>query len=171
MNKPDRFLLGILALAALLIVVSLIAVILQGRAQEPPPEAGTPARVVWDYHQAVREGRYADAVQLIAPRNPPDAAEFAAAMGRQSAVGSRQDRAERLRFGETVISDEQATVTVYVSTVHVSDPFSQSAYERTETVSLKKIAGQWRITSYFYPYWSFEWDRSSPEVPSPKGGD
>jgi len=171
MKNTDRFLGGILVLAALLIVVSLIAVGLQGRAQEPPPEAGTPARVVWDYYQALREGRYTDAFALIAPRYPPDATEFAAAMARQTSSSSNRGRVDRLRFGETIISADQATVTLFVTTFYADGPFAQRLYERTETPRLRKIEGQWRITSYFYPYWLFDWDRRPPDSPSLKGMD
>jgi len=168
MKKPDRFLVAILALAVFLVAVSLIAVVLQRRTAEPPPEAGTPARVVWDYQQALNEGRYADAAALIAPPYPPDAAEFAAVMGRQRGF---TDRVDRVRIGETTINDGRATVTVRVYTVNVSGPLSQSVYERPEVVRLKKVGGEWRITSYFYPYWRRDWEMKPGPPRGPTGGD
>jgi len=114
MRETDRFLWGILALAALLIVASMIAVGLQGRAGEPPPEPGTPARVVWDYIQALNDEHYLDAFALIAPSYPPDVTEFAAAMSRQRNEDPETNRISRVRFDNTTISGEKATVAVFV---------------------------------------------------------
>ncbi|NOZ05735.1 MAG: hypothetical protein GXP41_05205 [Chloroflexi bacterium] len=171
MRETDRFLWGILALAALLIVASMVAVGLQGRAGEQPPEPGTPARVVWDYVQALQDERYLDAFALIAPSYPPDATEFAAKMSRQRNADPGTNRVSRVRFDKTIISGEKATVTVFVTTFYASGPFSDSLYERVETAQLRKIEGQWRITAFFYPYWLYDWDRRLPEAPSWKGQD
>jgi len=172
MRETDRFLGGILALAALLIVASLIVVGLQRRAGEPPPESGTPARVVWDYIQALHDGRYLDAFALIAPSYPPDATEFAADMSRQLHREQDTNGVSRVRFDNTIISGEKATVTVFVTTFYDDiGPFSDSLYERVETAQLRKIEGRWRITKFFYPYWLYNWEQRPPEAPSQKRQD
>jgi len=171
MRETDRFLWGILALAALLIVASIIAVGLQGRAAEPPPESGTPARVVWDYIQALNDERYLDAFALIAPSAPPDATEFAAKMSRQRNADPEMNRVSRVRFDNTVISGEKATVAVFVTTFYASGPFSDSLYERVESAQLRKIGGRWRITKFFYPYWVYDWEQRPSETPSGKRQD
>jgi len=43
-------------------------------------------------------------------------------------------------------------------------------YERSEAVRLKKVGGQWRITSYFFPDWSRGWEVEPRSLPGPRGG-
>lgn len=132
--KPDRTLLGILAVIAVLVVVAVVVVFTRGAPQLHDP--GTPERAVQEYAAAVIDGDLDAAEDLLAPTSTDDCVE--------SPVVSTD---LRLTLIETRVHGETATVTVSIASGYSSGPFGGSGYEYEEAFQLERSGDGWLISS------------------------
>lgn len=133
--KPDRALIGILALIAVLVVVAVVVVFTRGTPQ--PLEAGTPERTVQDYATAVIEGDHETALELLAPTWKEDCVP-----GDYGATTTDV----RITLVGTRLHERTATVTVVVATGGNTGPFG-SGYEYEDVFQLERSGGDWLIAS------------------------
>jgi hypothetical protein len=149
----DRFLIGIVAGAVLLVLAGVAAVFLAGRAPATPTaDPDSPAGVVQAYVEAVRAAS-------------PDRAYALLSREAQAATSLDQYRRQLLRPYAPEDSDvrlliEPATVGADTAEVKVTisrfaprpEPFSAGTYHRTVTVQLAKEDGVWRIKQPTAPF-------------------
>ncbi|HEU4807312.1 MAG TPA: hypothetical protein VFT01_03555 [Homoserinimonas sp.] len=135
-SKPDRMLLGIVALIAVLVIVALVVVFTRGAPQ--PLEEGTPQRAVQDYVTAVIDGDRDTALELLTPAWKEDckAMDYGA---------TTTD--VRITLISTQVHERTATVTVAVAASTNSGPFGESGYEYEEAFQLERSGDDWLIAS------------------------
>lgn len=152
--RTDRFLIGILAGLAALLVVAGVAVALLRR-PAPALPAGTPGAAVQEFYRAMAAQDYDRAYALLSDEMPnkPTREEFARYNADRQPVPP--DRQQRVRIGREQVTGGRATVVATVTTF-VTDPApfgGASEYTTTETFSLQHEAAGWRITGLPYTYW------------------
>ena len=150
-RQPDRFLLGILAGIVLLLLVALLSV-LALRQSTPDLPAGTPGGVVQRFYNALEQRDYAQAYSFLggAITNTLRLEDFVT-FNAQNGSNGQQTRG---RIDSEKTTGDQSTVTVSVTHFYSSGgPFSGSSeYTTSETFTLRREAGVWRITSLPYAY-------------------
>ncbi|MHA6667407.1 nuclear transport factor 2 family protein [Homoserinimonas sp. A447] len=132
--KPDRTLLGVLAVIAVLVVVAVVVVFTRGTPELHDP--GTPERAVQEYAAAVIDGDFEAARELLAPAPAEDCVDFG-----PKATDLRLTLVETRERGET------ATVTVLVASGYSGGPFGGSGYEYEEAFQLEHSGDDWLISS------------------------
>lgn len=132
--KPDRTLLGILAVIAVLVVIAVVVVFTRGTPELH--DEGTPERAVQEYAAAVIDGDLDAAGELLAPTPTDDCVE-------SGAVSTDL----RLTLVDTRVHGETATVTVSVASGYSSGPFGGSGYEYEDTFQLERSGDGWLISS------------------------
>jgi hypothetical protein len=150
-RPPDRFLLAILAGIVLLLLVALVSVVVLRR---PAPDlpAGTPGGVVQRFYSALEQRDYAQAYGFLsASLTGTLRLEEFVTFNAQNGSNGQQTRG---RIDSEKTTGDQATVTVSVTHFYPSGgPFSGSSeYTTSETFTLRREAGAWRITSVPYAY-------------------
>jgi hypothetical protein len=134
--KPDRTLVGILALIAVLVVVALVVVFTRGMPE--PLEPGTPERAVQDYTTAVINGDREAASELLTPRWKDEC----------DPMGYGSETADvRITLVKTRADDNSATVTVSIATGLSGGPFGGSGYEYEDDFLLDRDGDGWLIGS------------------------
>lgn len=150
---PDRFLLGIVAGAVVLIVISLVIVIVGNRPVErPPADPETPIGVVEAYIEALRVGNLDRAREML---SQSARAELSAQDYRERFGGytTSSDSERRILIEPIEVGTDQAQVRVTISTFSTGpEPFSASSYHRDVTVYLTREDGDWRISRPYEPY-------------------
>lgn len=150
---PDRFLLGIVAGAIVLIVVSLVIVIVGNRpVDQMPADPETPVGVVEAYIEALRVGNLDSARELL---SESARAELSAQDYRERFGGypPNSESERRVLIEPIEVGADQAQVRVTISTFSTGpEPFSANSYHRDVTVYLTREDGAWRITRPFEPY-------------------
>ena len=139
-GRPDRTLIVILSVIAVLVIVALAVVFSRG---EPKLlDESTPAGVVQRYSAAVISGDEDAAVEYLTP-----------------AVREGCDRYEptfvenaRVTLGSTTERAESADVSVIIVTTYAEGgPFGPSESEVTENFNLEKVDGKWLISTTPWP--------------------
>jgi hypothetical protein len=149
----DRFLLGIVVGAALLIVVGIVAVFVTSRtAALRPVDPDSPAGVVQAYVEALRAGDLDRAYGYLSR-----AAQASVSLDDYRRRAYRPfvpDTAEQRVLVEPVtVGADTATVRVTISRFTArADPFSTSTYHQDTTVALVREDGAWRISRPVEPY-------------------
>jgi hypothetical protein len=146
---PDRFLIGIVGGAILLILVSIVVVLLVGRSRPTPPaDRDGPAGVVQAYIEAWRAGDVERAQSYLTRQ------ARATAQSRDRSPYSPAVNDNVRIVVETVSSDaDAAEVKVTISRFYArSDPFSANTSHRDVTVRLVREDGAWRISQPIEPY-------------------
>lgn len=134
--KPDRTLIGILALIAVLVVVALVVVFTRGMPE--PLEPGTPERAVQDYTTAVINGDREAASALLSPSWKDEC----------EATGYGSEAADvRITLVKTRERDSTATVTVSITAGLNGGPFGGTGYEYEEDFQLDRDGNGWLITT------------------------
>ncbi|MSP11361.1 MAG: hypothetical protein EXR62_00245 [Chloroflexi bacterium] len=168
--QKDRFLMGIVTGAVVLILLSLGAVVLRGQSGMKLPPENTPEGIAFRYFEAARAGNPDQAFNYLyqGPRYPSKIEFFASAANWGNVEAN--DSAISVMLLSSRVSGDQATVTFRVTTFQASGPFSQGEDTRQEIVSLIQTPEGWRVTRFFFPYWDYRWgnDVISPPPP-PKG--
>lgn len=134
--RPDRTLVVILSVIAVLVIVALVVVFSRG---EPKLlDASTPAGVVQRYAAAVIEGDEAAAVQYLTPelRAQCDTYENAYVDNVRVTLGGATERA-----------DTADVNVVVVTTYEGGGPFGPSESEVSENFNLEKVDGAWLIST------------------------
>jgi hypothetical protein len=132
-TRPDRTLVVILSVIALLIVASVAAVLSRG---EPDLlDASTPEGVVQRYATAVIGGDDASASEFLTD----DATELCTEYARQP------DESIRVSLADTTVFDHAADVEVTIVTTYGAGPFGVSEYQEQATFGLVRVDGVWKI--------------------------
>ena len=156
--KQDRFLLGILIFIGLLIVAALTLFFVRQDTQTYGAE-DTPEGVIRNYALALQNRDFQRAYGYLAEKeNKPTFDYF-----RQAFLSRQLDLSgTALQVGAVEYMDNgEALVTVIV--IHASSgPFSER-WDSTETATLVKQDGKWRITYLPYPYWGWDWYQPTPQ--------
>ncbi|MGA7733300.1 MAG: hypothetical protein WCD37_18720 [Chloroflexia bacterium] len=151
--RLDRFLIAILiGLAALFLVAGLAAIFRQPPAELP---ADSPGGTVQRFYNAILQKDYDSAYLLLSDTmtDKPTQDEFAQHNASQASFNSAQQNG-RVRIETDTIRDDTAVVTVSITQFYNdSSPFGGSnQYTSTETFTLRKENGGWRITEMPYNY-------------------
>lgn len=149
--KQDRFLLGILAGIAVLVLVALIVFFVRPDRLDYA-EADTPDGVFHNYIVALHLKDYEKAYSYLAEAEyKPTLDEFSQAFLLNHVTPSSAG----VEVVSAQISGENASV--QVSLLHnPSDPFS-SGYRGSDYASLVRQDGQWKIKQAPYPFWYYDW--------------
>lgn len=132
--KPDRTLIGIVALIAVLVIVAVVVVFTRGAPELHDP--GTPERAVQQYAAAVIDGDHEAAADLLSPSTAEDC------MG-SGAVATDL----RVTLIDTKVHGDTATVTVTIASGYSSGPFGGSGYEYEDAFQLERSGEDWLIAS------------------------
>jgi hypothetical protein len=155
--KNDRFLIGILVGVFLIILLSLGAYMIRQNSNMVLPE-DQPEGVVNNYILALYDKDYEKAYAYLATGDfKPTLEAF-----RQAFIsGSLNLGYVSMKIGETVVSDQQATV--YLTFIHGSNgPFSEP-YREQQIALLVLENGAWKISSLPYPLWNWDWYQEVPK--------
>lgn len=132
-RKPDRILIVLIGVVALLVVVALAVVFSRG---DPKPlDEGSPAGVVQRYSAAVIDG------------DPTSANSYVTETAKTKCGGYFDGGPRPSRVILISTSERAETATVKVSIVHETPggPFGTSEYEAEDTFSLVKVDGRWLV--------------------------
>ncbi|TFD45173.1 hypothetical protein E3T55_19325 [Cryobacterium frigoriphilum] len=132
--RPDRTLLIVLGVIAVLVVVSLVVVFSRGEPEALDP--ATPEGVVQRYSAAVIAGDETAAMEYLAPEVREDCERFT------------DLQADNLRvvLVSTTERDSSADVRVSIVTTYEGNgPFGSSEFESERTFDLVTVDGEWLI--------------------------
>jgi hypothetical protein len=143
----DRFTLGVVVGAVLLVIAAVVSVaLLQG--QSSAPDLSTPEGVVRAYYAALEQGRPEQAWDLFSSRAQAQTTrdEFV-----QRAISFRPGREQRVTIDSVEIVGDTANVNLSL-TSSGGGLFDGGSYSQTVRVRLDREGGQWRITVPPHPY-------------------
>lgn len=148
---PDRFLIGIVVGALVLIAAGVIVVFTAGRTpRSAPADPASPAGVVQGYLEALQAGDQ-DRARPFLTRSAQAAADRA--RERFPSPSEPPGMARRFLIEPVRVTDDTAEVKVTISTFSAqSDPFSTSTYHREVTVRLIREDGAWKVSQPVEPY-------------------
>jgi hypothetical protein len=150
---PDRFLLGVVVGAVLLMAAGVGAVALVG--SRPPavaPDPSSPVGVVRAYVEATRGGDTPRAKEYLS-QSAREELDRARDGLRGGYVETAPDREQRVLIEPLSEGAERAEVKVTVSTFTArSDPFSTGTWHREVVVRLVREGGAWRVSQPSDPY-------------------
>lgn len=152
--KNDKFLIAIIGGIILLVVVALVLVLARAQNQEYMAD-DSPAGVVQNYFVAIQRKDYERAYSYLSDelRTKPNLDRFIRDMSNIRDESS-------LKLGETRLGDVTTQVDVALSTYSGGGIFDSGTYTNQGTVTLRATAdGQWKLTSFPYPYWGYDWDQ------------
>jgi len=150
--KQDRFLIGIVAGAILLMIVGIATVFLASRIPPPPtPDANSPAGVVQAYIEALRSGN-ADRAYSFLSRSAQ--ASLPADQYRERFPRfAPPSEATRLLIEPVKVGPDIAEVKVTISRFSAGGaPFSAETFHQEVTVRLVTEDGAWRINQPVEPF-------------------
>lgn len=139
---PDRVLITVLAVIAVLVVGSLAIVLLRGQPQQLDPKS--PAGVVQRYAAAVVDSDQAEAQQYLSQR----ALANCAGGYYSGAIGASNDL--RITLGSETVRDSTATVVVGITRSGGAGPLGSGEYTEDGVFQLVKADGTWYIDSAPY---------------------
>lgn len=157
-QRPDRFLVGIVAGSLLLVVVGIAAVFLAGRAPASTvADPSSPVGVVQAYLEALRAGdadrSYGYLSRTAQATTPRD--RYLERFPRHSAPG-QTSQTSRLLIEPGKLEGDVAEVKVTISRFSSGGgPFSYGTYHQDVTVRLNQENGVWRIAQPTEPYQFF----------------
>ncbi len=149
MSASTRWLIGIGAGVALLIIASIVIALTRG-GQAPLLAEATPEGVVQRFLLAVQDKDYAKARDYLSPRVQAGCSiTFMRDSMRWREDNSRELRVEVLSKDAT--GDGRTQVRVAVTEVHVSPPFGVDESRHEEVYILREEDGAWRIDEPPWP--------------------
>lgn len=134
-GRPDRTLVVILSVIALVVILALVVVFTRGAPAALDPS--TPEGVVQTYTNAVIASDRGAATELLA-KSVRDNCE-------RTDIGTTSGI--RLTLISTNVKGDTAVIRVAVSADPGSGPFGGSGYESEDTFTLVKESGDWKIDS------------------------
>lgn len=146
-RSSDRLLAGILAMLVALILAGLAALLLVGQRPATEFPEDTPQGVVQRYLRALESGEGDLAYSYLSESVKDDTGK----RSYQRFSTRPADRTRRILLEGTDIGEEQARVTVSVSTITSEGPTATSETTIRLEFRLKREAGGWRITAPVYP--------------------
>jgi hypothetical protein len=157
-KSPDKFIIGIVAAVALLVIVAFTLAFLRPRPTYQPDD--TPEGVAHNYLFALRQGDYARAYSYLSPKlagYPDSVGAFAEAIWNQRWNFRLDDNSVTLRVTSARhVTDEHVLVSVSERHLYQGGLFG-STDTNTFEMGLRREDGQWKIvTSTFY--WVSCWE-------------
>ncbi len=162
--RQDRFLIGILAGIGVLVVLSLAIYFARRGGLDYGPE-DTPEGVVQNYIVALQRRDYERAYSYLAAiENKPDLPRF------KAPFVNYQDRdvsTTGIEITSTTLASDGQSALVYLILIHGGrGPFDQG-FRENNTADLALEGGAWKIRSFPYPFWSYEWSAPQPAEVKP----
>lgn len=156
--KQDRFLMGILAGIALLVVAALAIFFLRQDTQSYVSDA-TPEGVVHNYVLAILKKDYQKAYGYLADQeNKPTYDEFRTSF----LIGTTNPENAAADVGGSEVDGDTASVEIDMIYTP-GDPFSEG-YRDVQHALLVNQNGQWKITSMpTYYFWDYNWYQTPPK--------
>lgn len=160
MQKPDKFLIGIVAGIVLLVVVAFVVVLARPEASYQPED--TAENVVFNYVLALNKMEYGRAYGYVSPtvpHYPADAAEFERHVDRPYSYYDNRS----FSVGSSNITDDYTVV--YLNETYTSRPrplafLDNYQYTNTFYFRVKQENGAWKIIDgeqYWYTCWSVDY--------------
>jgi hypothetical protein len=149
----DRFLLGIVVGAVLLILLGVVVVLVVGRAPAASQaDPASPAGVVQAYVEALRTGDV-DLAYGYLSRSAQGAVSLDEYRRRFHRPFVPSTSGQRVLIEPATIAGDRAEVQVTLSRFSArADPFSANTYHQDTTINLVKEDGAWRISQPIGPY-------------------
>jgi hypothetical protein len=150
--RPDRFVIGLTVVAAVLVLVGLASVLVLQRQPAPAPDLATPDGTVLAYIQTYRTGTEAE-LEAFYSRRLLDQLKSQAPPGAPRPVSPRQAQAgesQRVQIVSTRTDGDTATVTVAITTFRADSPVSPSEYTYQTAVPLVREDGRWKLDQEWY---------------------
>ncbi len=150
--QRDRFLIGILIGIGVLVLVALI-LFLSRQGQSQYGDESSPSGVLHNYILALQKRDYERAYRYLADfEGKPDLAQF-----QQSFLSNQGQSIDNtpVEIGETVADELNQSAFVQMTLIHGSRDLFDSGYRETNTASLVRQNGAWKIQSIPYPYGSW----------------
>ncbi|WP_298009238.1 hypothetical protein [Anaerolinea sp.] len=158
--RQDRFLTAILAGIGILMLLSLSLYFLR-RVDLTYGAEDTPSGVLRNYIIALQKRDVERAYTYLADQdNKPSLAAFRAPL---ESYLYRELSTTAVRIVEESVQGDEATVTVQLVRGQ-NQPFNTS-FRETQTATLVRQGGAWKISSAPYPYWAYEWYAPEPVKP------
>jgi len=151
--RPDRFVIWLTIIAALLVVIGFASVLVLQRQPAPAPDLTTPEGTVLAYIQAYRGGSEAEIDSFYSRRLAAEIAQRQSP-GLPKPVGPRSvqvGESQRVQVLNTRVDGDRATVTVGITTFRADSPVSPSEYTYQTPVSLVREDGRWKLDQEFFP--------------------
>lgn len=158
-KSVDKFLLGIVIGAILLVVIVFIIALTKPKPDYLPEN--TPDGVAHNYLFALEKGDYPRAYSYLSPNikgYPEDSDEFIKSIEDYPYV-FKFDRNTSLQFEPMFSGDESAIITIKETTFSEGGIFGSSEYTKSFDMSLDLENGEWKITKsrkYFRWCWTKE---------------
>jgi hypothetical protein len=152
--QRDRFLVYILlGIGALVLVALLLFFIRQGSSSYQ--EDGTPSAAVNNYILALQRQDYRRAYSYLADApNKPSLVKFQEPFLQYQGGELANTPVE---IGSAIIDDPSQSAVVQITLVRGGRGFLEDPYQDTQTATLVKQKGAWKIVSFPYPYWAYDW--------------
>jgi hypothetical protein len=159
--RQDRFLIGILAGIGGLILIALLLFFLRPGHSSYVDDT-TPSGVVNNYVLALQRHDYQRAYSYLAQGSSrPSYVNFQQPFLTYQANEISNTPVE---IGKDV-DDQSSSVLVQITLVRGGQGFLQDVYRDVQTAQLIQQDGVWKIASFPYPYWAYEWSiEITPEV-------
>ncbi len=157
LQSVDRWLLGIVGGAVVLVVVALAVAL--SRAAPEYREGSEPDDIVFNYLLAIQRDDFDRAYSYLSPDLPgyPDSARAMRADLRRSGF-SETDSSYAII--DTVVRGDQATVTVRETRVAPGGLFGSSQFSSTFTMDLQRTDAGWRLVSGSgWQFWMWCWEQ------------
>jgi len=154
--KNDKFLIGIVV-GIILLAAAAIGLVLARGQQEAYVADDTPAGVVHNYFLAIQRKEYEKAYGYLADdlKSKPTLDQFSSVVKNQYYAAESS-----LKIGETTLAGDRATVELSITTYNGGGPFDSNRYTSPNAALLRRTAnGEWKLTEYPYPYWSYDWNQ------------
>ena len=155
--KQDRFLIGILAFIALLVIAALTVFFVRKDATAAYLPDDTPEGVVYNFALAIQRQEIDRAYGYLADvdgKPTPEAFQ-------QAILYGYMDTSASVQVGNFQIMGEEAWVTVIIH--YTSTGIFDTGWDSTENATLVLQDGEWKITYMPYPYWSYDWYQVTAE--------
>ncbi len=150
--KQDRFLMGILIFIGLLVIAALALFFIRKDNQVYVPD-DTPEGVIRNYTLAVQKQDYQRAYAYLADKEDKPSYET---FRRAFLTNQLDPSSNAIQVGSVQYIDS-TEVTVSLTVLYAGNgPFTES-WNSTDTASLVKQAGAWKISYMPYPFWAYDW--------------
>lgn len=159
MKRTDKFLIGIIVGAFLLVGVAFTVAFTRPKPAYQPED--TPAGVAHNYLFALQQGDYQRAYGYLSPSltgYPASADKFAADLDKHAwQLTDLRQESVALTVETAHLNDDRAEVSVKETRFYRGGLFESNEYSTTFGMTLKREEGAWKITTSD-SYWAYCWD-------------
>jgi hypothetical protein len=155
MNSSRRWLFVFAIVIVVLILATVLVVLLtNGNEVDLLPE-DSPQGVVQRYLIALQDRDYQTAFDYLSFDSSENIKSYDDWVGMRGIPGISDGPTWKATLGETIQNGNNATVQVIIDTIRPGGPFDNPARSREVSFQLKRIDGQWLITSPNYIWWIY----------------